>query len=58
MGRLKEKKEQFQLQAESIKKNRKSIANCRQRDRSKETGIVWHKEPEQQKVRAERAGAC
>ena len=40
-------------------KNRKSMANCRQCDRSQATGTVWHKEPEQQrfkknvKVRAE-----
>ena len=54
-----ERKEQCQPQAGSIKKNRKSMANCRQCDRSKATGTVWHKEPEQQrfktnvKVRAE-----
>ena len=53
------RKEQCQPQAGSIKKNRKSMANCRQCDRSKATGTVWHKEPEQQrfkknvKVRAE-----
>ena len=27
---------------------KKSMANCRQCDRSKATGTVWHKEPEQQ----------
>ena len=38
---------------------KKGMANCRQCDRSKATGTVWHKEPEQQrfkknvKVRAE-----
>ena len=53
------RKEQCQPQAGSIMKNRKSIANCRQCDRSKATGTVWQKEPEQQrfkknvKVRAE-----
>ena len=53
------RKEQCQPQAGSIKRNRKSMANCRQCDRSKATGTVWHKEPEQQrfkkyvKVRAE-----
>ena len=62
------RKEQCQPQAGSIKKNRKSMANCRQCDRSKATGTVWHKEPEQQrfkknvKVRAEaqkvKAGEC
>ena len=52
-----ERKEHGQPQAGSIKNNRKSMANCRQCDRSKAT--VWHKEPEQQrfkknvKVRAE-----
>ena len=52
-------KEQCQQQAGSIKKNRKSMTNCRQCDRSKATGTVWHKEPEKQrfkknvKVRAE-----
>ena len=57
--RLKEKEEQCQPQAGSIKKNRKSMANCRKCDRSKATGAVRHKEPEQQrfkknvKVRAE-----
>ena len=54
-----ERKEQCQPQAGSIKKNRKSMATCRQCDRSRATGTVWHKEPEQQrfkknvKVRAE-----
>ena len=53
------RKEQCQPQAGSIKKNRKSMANCRHCDRSKATGTVWHKEPEKQrfkknvKVRAE-----
>ena len=53
------RKEQCQPKAGSIKKNRKSMANCGQCDRSKATGTVWHKEPEQQrfkknvKVRAE-----
>ena len=47
------------MQAGSINKNRKSKANCRQYDRSKATGTVWHKEPEEDrfkknvKVRAE-----
>ena len=54
-----DRKEQCQPQAGSIKKYRKSMANCRQCERSKATGTVWHKEPEQQrfkknvKVRAE-----
>ena len=53
------RKEQCQPQAGSIKNIRKSMANCRQCDRSKATGTVWHKEPELQrfmknvKVRAE-----
>ena len=45
------RKEQCQLQAGSIKKNRKSMANCRQCDRSKATGSVWYKEPEQQRLK-------
>ena len=53
------RQERCQPQAGSIKKNSKSMANCRQCDRSKATGTVWHEEPEQQrfkknvKVRAE-----
>ena len=53
------RQERCQPQAGSIKKNSKSMAKCRQCDRSKATGTVWHKEPEQQrfkknvKVRAE-----
>ena len=53
------RKEHGQQQAGSINKNCKSMTNCRQCDRSKATGTVWHKEPEQQrfkknvKVRAE-----
>ena len=53
------RKEQCQPQAGSINNNRKSMANCRQCDRSKATGTVRFWEPEQQrfkknvKVRAE-----
>ena len=51
------RKEQCQPQAGSIKKNRKSMANRRQCDRSKATGTVWHKEPRTAEVQEERDGA-
>ena len=44
-------KEQCQPQAGSIKKNRKSMANCRPQDQSKAIGTVWHKKPEQQRFK-------